>query len=291
MLKTSRMLRTLRLPLTLSMPRSASRSMSSRSDGYLKFHTDGLSDIHIAYTEGNPGSFVNSVYYLRYRADAFHRADGTRVAGIRSLPLAPSDGERVYDARPSGVRAWVWDIAARSDGRPVIVYALFPPGNDCIYMYAHWTGSAWQHHRIAAGGGRIGRFYAPGISLDHENPDVVSCRASKATDSSCNGGAPPTMARPGITARSAPARTTATAFGRSPRAAVLPSATSSGCRAATTATPTTKPTSSPTSPANWHRRCSRRRRRARCAQHLRQSTPPATADRGRSAALREMEQN
>ena len=81
--------------------------MSSRSDGYLKFHTDGLSDIHIAYTEGNPGSFVNSVYYLRYRADAFHRADGTRVAGIRSLPLAPSDGERVYDARPSGVRAWV----------------------------------------------------------------------------------------------------------------------------------------------------------------------------------------
>ena len=147
--------------------------MSSRSDGYLKFHTDGLSDIHIAYTEGNPASFVNSVYYLRYRADAFHRADGTRVAGIRSLPLAPSDGERVYDARPSGVRAWVWDIAARSDGRPVIVYALFPPGNDCIYMYAHWTGSAWQHHRVAAGGGRIGRFYAPGISLDHENPDVV----------------------------------------------------------------------------------------------------------------------
>jgi hypothetical protein len=140
---------------------------------YLKFHTDGVRHIHIAYTEGNAGSFVNSVYYLRYRGDAFHRADGTRVAGIRGLPLAPSEGDRVYDARASGVRAWVWDIAARRDGRPVIVYALFPDGSDCIYMYAEWTSGRWQNHAIVAGGGRIGHFYAPGISLDHENPNVV----------------------------------------------------------------------------------------------------------------------
>ena len=46
-------------------------------------------------------------------SDAFYRADGTRVAGIRSLPLAPREGDRVYDSRPSGVRAWVWDVAAR----------------------------------------------------------------------------------------------------------------------------------------------------------------------------------
>ncbi|CAN5476520.1 hypothetical protein BH20ACT17_BH20ACT17_02700 [soil metagenome] len=140
---------------------------------YLKFHSDGVKRIHIAYTEGNAGSFVNSIYYLRYQGDAFLRADGTRVVGIRGLPVAPSKGDRVYDARPSGVRAWVWDVAARRDGRPVIVYALFPPGKDCIYMYAEWTGGAWQNHPIVAGGGRIGHYYAPGLSLDHENPDVV----------------------------------------------------------------------------------------------------------------------
>ena len=141
---------------------------------YLKLHSDGVRRIHIAYTEGNANRFVNSIWYLRYERDAFHHADGTRVAGLRGLPLAPAKGDRVYDARASGVRAWVWDVAARHDGSPVIVYALFPAGNDdCIYMYAEWTGQGWRNERIVNGGGRIGGMYAPGISLDHENPDVV----------------------------------------------------------------------------------------------------------------------
>ena len=140
---------------------------------YLKLHSDGLRTIHIAYTEGNPGSFVNSVYYLRFEGDALHRADGERVAGIRGLPLAPSAGHRVYDARRDGVRAWVWDVAARRDGRPVIVYALLPDGSDdCTYMYAEWTEGAWRSHKIVNGGARLGH-YAPGVSLDHENPNVV----------------------------------------------------------------------------------------------------------------------
>jgi hypothetical protein len=140
---------------------------------YLKFHSDGARSIHIAYTEGNPGSFVNSVYYLRFEGDALYRADGERVAAIGGLPLAPSAGHRVYDARPNGVRAWVWDVAARRDGRPVIVYALLPDGSsDCTYMYAEWSGGAWESHRIVDGGARLGD-YAPGISLDHENPNVV----------------------------------------------------------------------------------------------------------------------
>jgi hypothetical protein len=140
---------------------------------YLKFHSDGLRTIHIAYTEGNPGSFVNSLYYLRYEGDAFYDADGKRVAGMRDLPLVPSAGDRVYDARPSGVRAWVWDVAARRDGRPVIVYVLLPDGSaDCTYMFAEWTGGAWHSHPIVNAGARLGH-YAPGISLDHENPSVV----------------------------------------------------------------------------------------------------------------------
>ena len=139
---------------------------------YLKLHGDGERSIHIAYTEGNPGSFVNSLYYLRLADDALHRADGTRVAGLRDLPLAPSRGDRVYDARPSGVRAWVWDVAVRRDGRPAIVYILLADGEDPVYMYAHWDGASWQRHRIAGAGWQLGN-YAPGISLDHADPSAI----------------------------------------------------------------------------------------------------------------------
>jgi hypothetical protein len=140
---------------------------------YVKLHGDGLRTIHIAYTEGNPGSFRNSIYYLRLRDDVLWRAGGTRVAGLGALPLAPSRGERVYDASVTGVRAWVWDVAAHRDGRPVIVYVLLPAGDDCVYVYASWTGARWEQHAIVNAGGRLDGNYAPGIALDHEDPNVV----------------------------------------------------------------------------------------------------------------------
>jgi BNR repeat-containing family member len=154
---------------------------------YLKFHSDGKRIIHVAYTEGNAGSFVNSIYYLRYRDGAFHRGDGTRVARIRDLPLRPSEGERVYDSRVDGVRAWVWDVAARRDGRPVIVYALFPPGQDCIYERAEFTDGQWERHPIVSAGGRIGHFYGdlagprePGRVLPVAQGRRPLCRAALA---------------------------------------------------------------------------------------------------------------
>lgn len=142
---------------------------------YLKLHSDGRRAIHIVYTEGNPGSFVNSVYYLRFEAGAFHRADGSRVARIADLPLAPSAGERVWDARAHpGRRAWVWDVAARRDGRPVIVYVVLPGGGgDPVYERAEFSGGRWLRRRVTdAGGWRLGN-YAPGIVLDHDDPDVA----------------------------------------------------------------------------------------------------------------------
>lgn len=144
---------------------------------YLKLHSDGRRIIHIAYTEGNPGSFVNAIHYLRFHDGAFHHADGSRVARVADLPLAPSAGERVWDPQAgdhAGMRAWVWDVAARRDGRPVIVYVLLPDGGDGpVYERAEFTDGRWLRHRIVdAGGWRLGN-YAPGISLDHSDPDVV----------------------------------------------------------------------------------------------------------------------
>jgi hypothetical protein len=139
---------------------------------YVKFHTDGVDTIHMAYTEGNPGSFNNSVYYLRFRADSVFHADGTRVAGLRGLPIAPSRGDKVYDVHVHADRAWVWDVAAHPDGRPVMVYATL--GRERAYEYAEWTGESWQRRRIAQDVGRLPPAgYVPGISLDHEDPRVI----------------------------------------------------------------------------------------------------------------------
>ena len=213
---------------------------------YLKLHSDGVRAIHIAYTEGNPGSFVNSVYYLRYEGDALYRADGRRVAKLADLPLKPSDGHRVYDARRTGVRAWVWDIAARRDGRPVIVFALFPDGSDdCTYMYAEWTSGAWETHPIVDAGGRIGGNYAPGVSLDHDNPNVVYLSRKVGGRFVVQRWRTADRGATWHSARSTPARRRATACARSRRATTPPSATCCGCRATTAATPTTAPTSWP----------------------------------------------
>ena len=141
---------------------------------YVKLHSNGEDTIHIAYTEGNPGSFANSIYYLRYHADAFFHADGTRVARLRDLPVAPPRGGRVYDVDSTGERAWVWDVAADFEGHPVVVFATFPSGRAPVYHYAAWDGHAWHRHVVTdSGGGLPEGHYAAGITLDHEDPRVV----------------------------------------------------------------------------------------------------------------------
>jgi hypothetical protein len=141
---------------------------------YIKFHTNGVDTIHMAFTEGNPGSFNNSVYYLRYQADGFFHADGKRVAGIRTIPIAPRRGQLVYDVHVHGDRAWIWDVAAHPDGRPVMVYATFGRKPHAVYEYAEWTGTNWQRRPVIDAKGRLPEHdYAPGISLDHEDPRVI----------------------------------------------------------------------------------------------------------------------
>lgn len=153
---------------------------------YAKYATDGASTIHFAFTDGHPrGEPANSIYYAFYRDGALYRADGTRIGDLDALPLVPEDVDRVYDARAMGARAWVWDIALDSMGRPVIVYAVFPEEDDHRYRYARWDGARWSDHEICGGGSwfpepipdmrgrRYYVYYSGGVTLDHEDPSVV----------------------------------------------------------------------------------------------------------------------
>jgi rhamnogalacturonyl hydrolase YesR len=151
---------------------------------YLKVDSNGRDRIHLAFTDGHPRDEpTNSIYYACYRRGAFYKADGTKIADLESLPMKPEQTDRVYDARATQVRAWIWDVAEDKNGRPVLVYARLPSENDHRYHYARWDGKRWVDHEIVIAGQwfpktppgqqELEPHYSGGLVLDHNNPDTV----------------------------------------------------------------------------------------------------------------------
>ena len=138
---------------------------------YAKYAARG-DTIHVAYTEGHPNATQTGIRYAALRDGRLYRADGSPIG---DPPAGVFQGERVYRAKP---RAWVWDVAADSEGRPVIVYATFASKTDHRYRYARWNGERWIDVHLARAGGSIataGRehLYSGGLALDHGDPSTV----------------------------------------------------------------------------------------------------------------------
>lgn len=151
---------------------------------YVKIASNERDVIHFAFTDGHPRNEpTNSIYYVRYRSGAFTRADGSRIGTMEELPLAHERADVVYDGRLTGVRSWIWDVAADDEGNPVIVYTRLPEESDHRYHYARWTGMEWSDHEVTAGGAWFPEtppdviepepHYSGGIVLDHEDPRTV----------------------------------------------------------------------------------------------------------------------
>jgi hypothetical protein len=142
---------------------------------YVKVASDGRERIHVAFTDGHPRETATSLYYARYRAGAWHRADGRRIAGP---PIEPADADRVYDVNRGRHHAWVHDVAFDAAGHPRIVYAVFHSDTDHRYRYARWTGEAWQDRELTRAGGFFDedggeRQYSGGLVFDHADPDTI----------------------------------------------------------------------------------------------------------------------
>jgi len=151
---------------------------------YAQYASNGKDRIHLLFTDGHPrNEDQNSVYYACYRAGAFYRADGTRICGENELPIRPEQADCVYDARKTGVRAWVWDIAFDKNENPIVAYTRLPAEDDHRYHYARWDGKQWQDTELCAGGGWFPQtpsgktesepHYSGGLTLDHSDPSVV----------------------------------------------------------------------------------------------------------------------
>jgi hypothetical protein len=143
---------------------------------YLKVDSNGVDTIHLAFTEAHPGRYPTGIYYAAYRDGLFLSASGQTIGSLTTLPLTADRADQVYDPKPKGLRAWVYDVAEDEHGRPVIVYDEIVSHTDHRYRYARWTGIGWQDNEIVPAGPPINHtpgWYSAGISLDHEDPTNV----------------------------------------------------------------------------------------------------------------------
>ena len=151
---------------------------------YVKYASNYRDRIHLAFTNGHPRNEpTNGIYYACYRADAFWRADGSRIKSLDLIPFDPFEADVVYNARVTNVRAWVWDVAEDESGYPVIVYTRLPEETDHRYHYARWDGNRWIDNEIVEAGkwfpqtpeGEEERevHYSGGVVLDHRDPSIV----------------------------------------------------------------------------------------------------------------------
>ncbi|MDX6221469.1 MAG: hypothetical protein QOD91_523 [Frankiales bacterium] len=158
---------------------------------YAQYATNGSDTIYFTFDDGHPRDIPNNnVYYMAYRGGEFYRANGEPIASLASVtgadgtnagrgkPISNTQVDLVYNGSGADGKAWVQDIAAGADGRPVILFASFPNDNNHRYHYAAWNGTAWQQRDFTGGGGSIATIggeteYSGGLSLDPNNPSVV----------------------------------------------------------------------------------------------------------------------
>lgn len=150
---------------------------------YLKVATDHKSRIDFLFTDGHPkiGSDV-SVFHMYYQDSSFFQTDGVLLSSFSRLPIAIKSVDKVYDAVPSQVRGWIWDIALKEDS-PFITYARFPSEADHIYHYAYWQDSTWVDEEVVNSGSWMASLrqgdvvreahYSGGIVLDPNDPDHI----------------------------------------------------------------------------------------------------------------------
>ena len=151
---------------------------------YVKYSSNGTDTVHVAYTEGHPRNFDNSIYHIAYRAGKLLRSDGTAIRSLQEGLTKPEEGTRVYRGDPNNV-AWISDLHLDAKGLPMLVFSVqkdsagMAPGvggNDFRYHYARWNGKQWTEHEIAYGGGKLYRDeddYTGNICVDPQDPHTV----------------------------------------------------------------------------------------------------------------------
>lgn len=120
---------------------------------YVKYFSDGISKIHIVFTDGHPRvEPTNSVYYALFENGKFYKANGDLICNIENIPFEPKDASVVYHSNQKQGRAWIADIAQDKHGNPVILFTKSPDETNHEYWYARYYQNQWRTHKICDSG-------------------------------------------------------------------------------------------------------------------------------------------
>jgi len=156
---------------------------------YVKYASDGASEIHFVTTEDHPRAFDNSIHHGFIREGGVYNSSGDlagKLAGSPEGGVFIRDLTVVFQGGPDNV-AWTIDLDIDQHGNPFTVFSVQrdgakwreTPGRgglDHRYWYARWDGVSWQAREIAYAGTRLYAReddYTGLAALDPGNPDVV----------------------------------------------------------------------------------------------------------------------
>jgi hypothetical protein len=148
---------------------------------YCKYASDDSTEIHVVVERENRqgNSAVKPIYFMKYKGGNWYCANGRQLATMATLPVHDYDMDTIMYANRFGCSNTCYDVALDKNKNPVVVLDMFKDVGINIYWYYRWTGTSWFKRPLINSGNYRGAQsgFAAGITLDHENPDILyMCR-------------------------------------------------------------------------------------------------------------------
>ncbi len=127
--------------------------LSRKNRPYVKYYSDGISKIHIVFTDGHPREEKNNtVYYTFLQNEAFYKANGEVISDFENIPFRPKEASIIYKPNKSEGRAWIADISQDEYGNPIVLYTKSLKQTNHEYWYARYSTNGWENHKICDSG-------------------------------------------------------------------------------------------------------------------------------------------
>lgn len=147
---------------------------------YVKMVSDGFNTVHVAASSAHPNesTFV-SIHHFYGRLDGgnimrWYTSADVEITG--GLPFNIAATTRVDGG--SSVKRWVSDVAIGGDGRPRILYMVYPNNNGSAIelWHARWNGTTWVNTKISDDGAGLypaEQYYHGGLVFDGVNASRI----------------------------------------------------------------------------------------------------------------------